>query len=471
VAGVIDTLRLTAEEAIALVERRELSPAELHAAYLDAIGERDAELHCYLRTVDEPDGGSIPIALKDVISTRGVETTAGSRILAGYTPVFDAAVAARCRERGLTLLGKTNTDEFAMGSSTENSAFGPSRNPWDPSRVPGGSGGGSSAAVTAGLAPWALGSDTGGSIKQPSALCGNVGLRPTYGTVSRYGVVAFASSLDQIGPVARSVRDCALLYSIIAGRDPADSTTVDLPEPVRVPDGERLDGVRIGVPRQLADLAGVEQGVLDAFERALALARDLGAEIGECDLPRAFVYGMPCYYLIAPAEASSNLARYDGVRYGPRADGASYREMVERTRDEGFGDEPKRRIMLGTYALSAGYYDAYYGQAQKVRTLIIREHREAFERVDVIATPTSPTVAFPIGDKAADPLAMYACDLLTIPSCLAGLPGLSIPCGLSEGLPVGLQLIGPQFGENRLFAVGHALEQAIGFDPVPERLR
>ncbi|HEY7731920.1 MAG TPA: Asp-tRNA(Asn)/Glu-tRNA(Gln) amidotransferase subunit GatA [Gaiellaceae bacterium] len=470
-APVIDTLRLTAEAAIALVEGGDLSPAELHAAYLEAIGERDGELHCYLRTVDEADGTSIPIALKDVISTRGVETTAGSRILAGYAPVFDATVAARCKERGLTLLGKTNTDEFAMGSSTENSSYGPSRNPWDPTRVPGGSGGGSSAAVTAGLAPWALGSDTGGSIKQPSALCGNVGLRPTYGTVSRYGVVAFASSLDQIGPVARTVRDCALLYSIISGRDPADSTTVDPPEPVRLPDGERLDGVRIGVPRQLDGLAGVEAGVRDAFERTLGLVRELGAEVGECDLPLSFVYGLPCYYLIAPAEASSNLARYDGVRYGPRSDGDTYRAMVERTRDAGFGPEPKRRIMLGTYALSAGYYDAYYGQAQRVRTLIGREHAEAFGRFDVLATPTSPTVAFPIGDKAADPLAMYACDLLTIPSCLAGLPGLSVPCGLSDGLPVGVQLIGPQFSENRLFAVGHALERAIGFDAVPERLR
>ena len=358
-----------------------------------------------------------------------------------------------------------------MGSSTENSAFGPSRNPWDPSRVPGGSGGGTSAAVSAGLAPWGLGSDTGGSIKQPSALCGNVGLRPTYGTVSRYGIVAFASSLDQVGPVARTVRDVALLTSIIAGRDPADSTTVEHPEPIRLPEGESLAGVRIGVPRQVADLTAIEPGVRSTFEQTLELARGLGAEVGECDLPLSFDYGMPCYYLIAPAEASSNLARYDGVRYGPREAGAEYREMVERTRDEGFGDEPKRRIMIGTYALSAGYFDAYYGQAQKVRTLLVREHREALEQFDVMATPTSPTVAFPIGDRAADPLAMYACDLLTIPSCLAGLPGLNVPCGLSGGLPVGLQLIGPQFGENTLFEVGHALEQAIGFDTVPERLR
>jgi aspartyl-tRNA(Asn)/glutamyl-tRNA(Gln) amidotransferase subunit A len=421
--------------------------------------------------VAEPEGTSIPIALKDVISTKGVETTAGSRILAGYTPVFDATVAARCKAAGLTLLGKTNTDEFAMGSSTENSAYGPSRNPWDPSRVPGGSGGGTSAAVSGGLAPWGLGSDTGGSIKQPSALCGNVGLRPTYGTVSRFGVVAFASSLDQVGPVAKTVRDTALLYRIISGRDPADSTTVELPSAVELPEGDRLDGLRIGVPRQAVALEAIEPGVRSEFERSLALAAELGAEVGECDLPLSFDYGLPCYYLIAPAEASSNLARYDGVRYGPRSEGTTYREMVERTRDDGFGPEPKRRIMLGTYALSAGYYDAYYGQAQKVRTLIGREHATAFERFDVLATPTSPTVAFPIGEKAADPLAMYACDLLTIPSCLAGLPGLNVPCGFSEGLPVGLQLIGPQFAENMLFRVGYAVEQALDLELVPEPLR
>ena len=469
--AVVDTLRLTAEEAKGLLERGEISAPELRDAYLEAIAERDGELHCFLRTVDGAEGDGVPIALKDVISTKGVETTAGSKILAGYVPVFDSTVAERCKEAGLPLLGKTNTDEFAMGSSTENSAYGPSRNPWDPSRVPGGSGGGSAAAVTAGMAPWALGSDTGGSIKQPSALCGNVGLRPTYGTVSRYGIVAFASSLDQVGPVAKTVRDVALLYSIIAGRDPRDSTTAELPEPVRLPEDESLDGVRIGLPTELIEAEGIEPGVKEAVEKAIEVAEGLGAEVGECSLPRSVRYGMPCYYLIAPAEASSNLARYDGVRYGPRAEGESYQELVQRTRDEGFGDEPKRRIMLGTYALSAGYYDAYYGQAQKVRTLIIREHRAAFERFDVLACATSPTVAFAVGERAADPLAMYASDLLTIPSCLAGLPGLSIPCGLSEGLPVGLQLVGPQFGENTLFRVGHALERALAFDTVPERWR
>jgi aspartyl-tRNA(Asn)/glutamyl-tRNA(Gln) amidotransferase subunit A len=468
---VIDTLRLTAEDAIGLVGRQEVSAEELHRSYLEAISARDGELHCYLRTVDEPNGTSIPIALKDVISTKGVMTTAGSKILAGYVPVFDSTVAARVKAAGLSLLGKTNTDEFAMGSSTENSAYGPSRNPWDPERVPGGSGGGSAAAVTAGLAPWALGSDTGGSIKQPSALCGNVGLRPTYGTVSRYGIVAFASSLDQVGPVARTVRDCALLYRIISGRDPADSTTIELPAAVELPENERLDGLRVGVPTELNEHPGIEPGVREATRRAIDTLDELGASVDECSLPRSVDYGLACYYLIAPSEASSNLARYDGVRYGPREPGATYREMVERTRDAGFGDEPKRRIMLGTYALSAGYYEAFYGQAQKVRTLIIREHREAFERFDVLVSPTSPTVAFRVGEKAADPLAMYASDLLTIPSCVAGLPGLNVPVGLADGLPVGLQLIGPQFAENALFRAGHALERAIRFDTVPERLR
>ena len=470
-APVVDTLRLTAEEAKGLLERGELSALELRGAYLDAIAERDDELHCFLRTTPEAEGEGVPIALKDVISTKGVETTAGSRILSGYVPVFDATVAARVKARGLSLLGKTNTDEFAMGSSTENSAFGPSRNPWDPSRVPGrlgrwlGLGGDrGSRALGARLRHGRLDQAALGAVRErrPAA---DVRLRLP---VRRRRV---RSSLDQIGPVAKTVRDVALLYSIIAGRDPSDSTTAELPEPVRLPEGDSLAGVRIGVPTELNEADGIEPGVRDAVRRALELAAGLGAEVEECSLPRSVRYGLPCYYLIAPAEASSNLARYDGVRYGPRAEASSYQEMVDRTRDEGFGDEPKRRIMLGTYALSAGYYDAFYGQAQKVRTLIIEEHREALARFDVLVSPTSPTVAFPIGERAADPLAMYASDLLTIPSCLAGLPGLSIPCGLSEGLPVGLQLIGPQFGENTLFQVGHALEQAIGFDTVPERWR
>jgi aspartyl-tRNA(Asn)/glutamyl-tRNA(Gln) amidotransferase subunit A len=467
---VIDTLRLTAEEALRLLADREISARELWSAYRAAIDERDDELHCFLHVCDEGEG--VPLAVKDVIGTKGIPTTAGSKILESYVPVYDATVVSRAKERGLGVLGKTNTDEFAMGSSTENSAYGPSHNPWDPSRVPGGSGGGSAAAVSAGLTPWALGSDTGGSIKQPSALCGNVGLRPTYGTVSRYGDVAFASSHDQVGPVARNVRDCALLYSIIAGRDASDSTTVELPNEVALPTADRLDGVRVGVPKEFNEHEALEPGVRDAVQRAIELCRELGAEVGECSLPLALEYGVPCYYLIAPAEASSNLARYDGVRYGYRTQRESDRyEMYTRTRDEGLGDEPKRRILVGTYALSAGYYDAYYGQAQKVRTVLGREHAAAFERFDLLVTPTSPSVAFELGAKTTDPIAMYLCDLLTIPSCMAGLPGLNVPCGLSEGLPVGLQLVGPQFSENTLFRVGHALEQALGFDPVPERLR
>jgi aspartyl-tRNA(Asn)/glutamyl-tRNA(Gln) amidotransferase subunit A len=466
-----DTLRLTAEAAMGLIERGEASGAELHHAYLDAVGERDSELHAYLTTVDQADGAGVPIALKDVISTKGVETTAGSKILAGYTPVFDSTVAARCKEAGLPTIGKTNMDEFAMGSSTENSAYGPSRNPWDPTRVPGGSSGGSAAAVAGGLAPWALGSDTGGSIKQPAALCGLVGLRPTYGTVSRFGIVAFASSLDQVGPLTKTVRDAALLYRIIAGRDPLDSTTVDLPEPVELPDAEDLKGLRVGLPKELNEADGIEPGVTEAVQRAIELCRELGAEVGETTLPRSVEFGMPCYYLIAPSEASSNLARYDGVRYGPRAGNGDIREMYMQTRDEGFGDEPKRRIMLGTYALSAGYYEAFYGQAQKVRTVIRNEFAYALEQFDVLVSPTSPTVAFPLGAKTENPLAMYLSDVLAIPPNMAGLPGLSIPCGLSEGLPVGLQLIGPQFSENLLFRTGHALEHALEFDYVPERLR
>jgi aspartyl-tRNA(Asn)/glutamyl-tRNA(Gln) amidotransferase subunit A len=467
---VIDTLRLTAEGALELVRRGEVSGEELFAAYRAAIEERNDELNAYLTLADDPGGDGIPIALKDVISTKGVRTTAGSRILKNYVPVFDATVAARCKAHGLRLLGKTNTDEFAMGSSSENSAFGPSRNPWDPSRVPGGSGGGSAAAVSSGLAPWALGSDTGGSVKLPSAFCGNVGLRPTYGTVSRYGVVAFASSLDQVGPVAKTVRDCAFLYRVISGRDENDSTTVDVPDVV-LPEGDDLRGVRIGVPRQLNDVEGIESGVKSVVAAAIAQAEALGASVDTCELPLSVDYGLPCYYLIAPAEASANLARYDGVRYGVRSAGGSFREMAMATRHDGFGDEVKRRIMLGTYALSSGYYDAYYGTAQKVRTVIKREHNALFERFDVLASPTCATTAFPVGAKSQDPLAMYLTDLLTIPANMAGLPGISIPCGLSDGLPVGLQLIGPQFAENTLFKVGQALETAIGFDYVPERLR
>jgi aspartyl-tRNA(Asn)/glutamyl-tRNA(Gln) amidotransferase subunit A len=467
----IDTLRLTAEEAARLLESGEVSGDELAGAYVEAIGERDPELHAYLHVVGEP-GSGVPIALKDNITTRGVPTTAGSRILEGYVPVFDSTVAIRVKEAGLPLIGKTNLDEFAMGSSTENSAYGPSKNPWDVERVPGGSSGGTAAAVAGGLAPWGLGSDTGGSIKQPASLCGLVGLRPTYGTVSRYGIVAFASSLDQVGPITKTVRDCARLYGTIAGRDACDSTTVELPEPVAIPGGEDLKGLRIGIPKELNEAEGIEPGVSDSVAKAIKLAEELGAEVGECRLPRSVDYGLACYYLVAPAEASSNLARYDGVRYGFRAAGDGDRTaLYSRTRWEGFGPEPRRRILIGTYALSAGYYDAFYGQAQKVRTVIAQEHAAAFEDYDLLLSPTSPTEAFKVGEKAENPLAMYLSDLLTIPSNMAGLPGLSIPCGLSEGLPVGLQILGPQFSENLMFRAGHALERALAFDFVPERLR
>ena len=462
----VDTFRLTAEQARGLLDRKELSSAELFAAY----AERDDDLHAFLHRCADDGTDGVPLAVKDVIGTKGIPTTAGSKILEGYVPVYDATVVANAKANGLKVLGKTNTDEFAMGSSTENSAYGPTHNPWDTTRVPGGSGGGSAAAVSGGLAPWALGSDTGGSIKQPAALCGHVGLRPTYGTVSRFGVVAFASSLDQVGPVTKNVRDNALLYSIISGRDANDSTTVDVPA-VELPTATDLKGLRIGVPTEMNEAEGIEPGVAAAVKKAIELAESLGASVDECSLPRSVDYGVACYYLIAPAEASANLARYDGVRYGLRVDGDDFREMVMKTRDAGFGDEPKRRIMIGAYALSSGYYDAYYGTAQRVRTVIKREHDELFERFDVLVSPTSPTVAFELGAKVHDPIAMYLNDLLTIPSCMAGLPGMSIPCGLSEGLPVGLQLIGAQFAENTLFRTGHALEQAIGFDIVPERLR
>ena len=470
-SGGVDTLRLSAEGARDLLASGEVSPRELWDAYRAAIDAHNEELNAFLTLCDEPNGHGVPIALKDIISTKGIRTTAGSRILDNYVPVFDSTVAANCKAAGLPTLGKTNTDEFAMGSSSENSAYGPSRNPWDPTRVPGGSGGGSAAAVSAGLAPWALGSDTGGSVKLPSAFCGNVGLRPTYGTVSRYGIVAFSSSLDQVGPVTRTIRDNAILYGIISGRDEQnDSTTVDVP-PVELPEPGDLKGIRIGLPRQLNDVEGIEPGVRAAVDAAIDQAAALGAEIESCELPLSVDYGLPCYYLIAPAEASANLARYDGVRYGPRSDGDDFREMVMRTRHDGLGDEPKRRIMLGTYALSAGYYDAFYGKAQKVRTVIKREHDALFERYDLLVSPTCATTAFPIGARTADPLAMYLTDLLTIPSNMAGLPSLSMPCGLSGGLPVGLQLIGPQFAENTMFRVGAALEAAIGFDPVPGRMK
>jgi aspartyl-tRNA(Asn)/glutamyl-tRNA(Gln) amidotransferase subunit A len=477
------TLGLTAEAAAGMLDRGELSCAELAEAYLDRIAEVDGELHCYLhlhpeRTLEQAREldrrgrsgiGGVPVGYKDLLSTTGIPTTAGSRILEGFRPVIDADVVDACREAGLVSLGKLNMDEFAMGSSTEHSAFGPTRNPWDPSLVPGGSSGGSAAAVAGGLAPWALGTDTGGSIRQPAAFCGIVGLKPTYGAVSRFGVVAFASSLDQVGPLALTVRDCARLYSVIARDDPRDTTNVGPRGTAGVPARTDLSGLRLGVPRDQLDV-GVDAGVLARFEETLALCERLGAEIGEVALPHARD-GLASYYLIAPSEASANLARYDGVRYGLRVDAPDVHSMYEATRRAGFGDEVKRRIMIGAYALSAGYYDAYYGQAQRVRTLIRRDFHAAFERFDALVLPTAPSVAFAHGAKLDDPLAMYANDVFTLPVNLAGLPGLSIPCGLDNGLPVGFQLIGPAFSESLLLEAGHALEQAIGFDVVPVRMR
>ena len=386
----------------------------------------------------------MPLAVKDLFCTKGVPSQSGSKILEGYRPPYTATAVERLHGAGAPLLAKTNQDEFAMGSSNENSAYGPVRNPWDETRVPGGSSGGSAAAVAAGLAPWALGTDTGGSIRQPAALCGIVGMKPTYGSVSRYGMIAFASSLDQAGPLTRDVRDAALLLSHMVGQDPCDATSLQLPEPVAVPSAERFDGVRIGVPAELTG-EGIEAGVLASFRTALEVAVSLGAEIEEIALPHA-PHALSAYYVLAPAEASSNLARYDGVRYGLRApDPRDLLDMYTRTRHDGFGAEVKRRIMLGTYALSSGYYDAYYGRAQRVRTKITEDFAAAFGRVDLIATPTAPTVAFALGEKTDDPLAMYLNDYCTVPMSLAGIPAISIPCGLSDGLPVGLQLAGPAF--------------------------
>lgn len=416
---------------------------------------------------DRPPLAGAPLAVKDALSTRDLVTTAGSRILEGFRPVYSATCVARLEEAGAVVVGKTNMDEFAMGSSTENSAYRPTRNPWDPERVPGGSSGGSAAAVAAHQAPWSLGSDTGGSIRQPASLCGIVGVKPTYGAVSRYGLIAFASSLDQVGPFARTVADAALLMSHMMGHDPMDSTSLHWPgDPVGVPDRQDLRGLRVGVVRELMG-EGIEPGVLEAVRRSIDVAADLGAEIVDVSLPSS-AHGVSTYYLIAPAECSANLARFDGVRYGMRAgDAEDLLDHYERTRGAGFGPEVKRRVMLGTFALASGYYDAYYLRAQKMRTLFRRDFAAAFERADVLLSPTSPTVAFPLGARTADPLAMYLSDVCTIPVSLAGLPALSIPCGLSEGLPVGLQLAGPAFGEDRLFGVAHALERAIGFATTP----
>ncbi|HET9073905.1 MAG TPA: Asp-tRNA(Asn)/Glu-tRNA(Gln) amidotransferase subunit GatA [Solirubrobacteraceae bacterium] len=408
----------------------------------------------------------VPLAVKDLFCTEGVPSQSASRILEGYRPPYTASVVTRL---GLPLLGKTNQDEFAMGSSNENSAFGPVRNPWDLSRVPGGSSGGSAAAVAGGLAPWALGTDTGGSIRQPAAFSGIVGLKPTYGSVSRYGMIAFASSLDQAGPLTRDVTDAALLFSAMVGRDPLDATSVDFPGAITRPSAEDLKGVRLGVPRDLLEaVEGLAAGVKANFEATLAHAEALGAEIIDIALPTA-EHALAAYYIIAPAEASANLARFDGVRYGRRVAGdRDLLSMYTHTRGEGFGPEVKRRIMLGTYALASGYYDAYYGTALRVRTKIAQDFAAAFAEVDLIATPTAPTVAFALG-AVADPLAMYLNDFYTVPMSLAGIPAISIPSGLSEGLPVGFQLAGPAFSEPRILESAYALERVIGFDASPAR--
>jgi aspartyl-tRNA(Asn)/glutamyl-tRNA(Gln) amidotransferase subunit A len=410
----------------------------------------------------------VPLAVKDLFCTAGVPSQAGSRILEGYRPPYTATVVSKLFEAGAPLLGKTNQDEFAMGSSSENSGFGPVLNPWDRGRVPGGSSGGSAAAVAAGLAPWAIGTDTGGSIRQPAALCGIVGVKPTYGACSRYGMIAFASSLDQAGPLTRDVTDAALLLSKMVGHDPCDSTSLAFPGSIELPSAEDLQGIRLGIPEELLGGsevgAGIEPGVRKSFEATLKLAERLGATIESCRLPHA-PHALSAYYLIAPAEASANLARFDGVRYGLRVDGdADLETMYSRTRAAGFGPEVKRRIMLGTYALSSGYYDAYYGTAQKVRTKISDDFRAVFERFDFVVTPTSPWVAFELGAKTDDPLAMYMNDFCTVPMPLAGIPAISIPSGLSDGLPVGFQLAGPAFSEGRLLEAAYALERAIGFD-------
>jgi aspartyl-tRNA(Asn)/glutamyl-tRNA(Gln) amidotransferase subunit A len=476
-----DVVELSAAQAADAIAAGSLSPSELFETYRARAGADrvagEAGLNCFTwvagdAAVPEPPSGplrGVPLAVKDLFCTEGVPSQSGSRILEGYLPPYSASVVRRLKDAGASLLAKTNQDEFAMGSSNENSAFGPVRNPWDRERVPGGSSGGSAAAVAAGLAPWALGTDTGGSIRQPAALCGIVGLKPTYGSVSRYGMIAFASSLDQAGPLTRDVRDAALLLSHMVGHDPCDATSLEFPHAIEPPTAERLDGVRLGVPDELSG-EGIEPGVLEAFRAALAQAEQLGAEISEVRLAHA-PHALSAYYVIAPAEASSNLARFDGVRFGLRAeDAGDLLDMYTRTRHDGFGAEVKRRIMLGTYALSSGYYDAYYGRAQRVRTKISEDFRSAFEQVDLIVTPTAPSVAFKLGEKTADPLAMYLNDFCTVPMSLAGIPAISIPCGLSEGLPVGLQIAGPAFSENRLLDAAYALEQSIGFDGAPARV-
>jgi aspartyl-tRNA(Asn)/glutamyl-tRNA(Gln) amidotransferase subunit A len=483
----------TAAELAAALEAGETSSVEITRTHLDRIAVVDSEVHAFLEV--DADGAlrdaaasderraagamygpldGVPIAVKDVLATRGLPTTCGSRILEGWVPPYDATVVARLRAGGLPILGKTNMDEFAMGSSTEHSAYGPTHNPWDLDRIPGGSGGGSAAAVAAYEAPFAIGTDTGGSIRQPGAVTGTVGVKPTYGGVSRYGLVSLANSLDQAGPVTRSVLDAALLHEVIGGHDPLDSTSIAQPLPALVEavrrgaDGD-LTGVRIGVVKELGG-EGYQAGVLARFEESVELMTKAGAEVVEVSCPH-FVHALATYYLILPAEASSNLARFDAMRYGLRVTPAdsvngvppSAEDVMRATREAGFGDEVKRRIILGTYALSSGYYDAYYGQAQKVRTLVARDFEAAFEQADVLVSPTAPTTAFTIGEKVDDPLAMYLNDLATIPANLSGVPGISVPSGLADedGLPAGVQILAPALADDRVYRVGAALESLL----------
>jgi aspartyl-tRNA(Asn)/glutamyl-tRNA(Gln) amidotransferase subunit A len=484
-----DLVRRSAAELARMMQRGEVSALEVTQAHLERIEAAEGVVNAFVhvdhegslaaaRAVDArrsagqvlgPLAG-VPIAVKDVITTVGMPTTCGSRMLEGWVPPYDATLVERLKQAGMVILGKTNMDEFAMGSSTENSAFGPTHNPWDTSRIPGGSGGGSAAALAAFEAPLAIGTDTGGSIRQPAAVTGTVGVKPTYGGVSRYGLVAFSSSLDQAGPAARTVLDTALLHAVIAGHDPRDSTSIDAPVPDVVgavrqgaePDG--VQGMRVGVVRELGG-EGYQPGVQARFDEAVALLAARGAQVVEISCP-SFVYALPAYYLIAPSECSSNLARFDGMRYGLRVgdDGSlSAEQVMARTRGVGFGAEVKRRIMIGTYALSSGYYDAYYGQAQKVRTLISRDVEAAFGQVDVLVSPTTPTTAFPIGERVDDPLAMYKADLCTIPANLAGIAAGSFPCGLAaeDDLPVGFHVMAPALADDRLYRVGAALEAAL----------
>jgi len=473
---------LTAKEIKALIEKKEVSAKEVVESYFQRIEEVENKVEAYLtlcreeafkkaEEIDEKvkrgenlgELAGVPVAIKDNMCTEGIRTTCASRILEDFIPPYDATVVERLKRADAIIIGKTNMDEFAMGSSTENSAFKKTRNPWDLETVPGGSSGGSAASVSAGEACMALGSDTGGSIRQPASLCGIVGLKPTYGLVSRYGLVAFASSLDQIGPMTKDVSDCALMLNVIAGKDERDMTSVLFDKPDYTSFlGMSIKGVRIGIPKEFYK-EGIEEGVKQRIMEALKTLEDLGAKIEEISLSYAD-YALATYYIIAPAEASSNLARYDGIRYGYLTENyTDLRELYMKTRSEGFGREVKRRIMLGTYVLSSGYYDAYYKKALKVRTLIKKDFDKAFGKVDLIVTPTSPTVAFKIGEKAEDPLKMYLADIFTVPVNIAGVPAISIPCGFSDGLPVGLQIIGKPLDEPNILKVSYAYEQASGY--------